>query len=171
VPASSKAKGVAVGTVTAPSLLKKTSLKNPIWFLLFTVVGLVIVLPVALLVRVATGLSASSDVVFGFEAAVAGLATDIAFRRILSRRLLLLSKPEIPFIYFWLLLCAYVVFVHPFEQRSMTATGGLMWPVFLATEEKVRKHKHMRYQLRRCLVAPLCRHRPLRVTYRAVTDL
>lgn len=98
--------------------MQKTYLNSPGWFAAFVFVGWLIVILIGLLVRLTTGLSAASDVVFGCEAAIAGFATELLFQRLLGRRLLLLPKLEVPFAYFWLLLCIYVIVMRPFEHAG-----------------------------------------------------
>ncbi len=95
--------------------LKITSLAQPHWAGIFFVVGFAVLLPMGLILTATTGLSSTSDVVFGIEAMAAGLLTELIFRRWLKRTLVLLKKPKIPFVSAWILLCLYVAVVRPFE--------------------------------------------------------
>lgn len=95
--------------------LKVTSLAEPHWAAIFSVVGLVLLLPIGLTLTATTGLSSASDVVFAFEALTAGLLTELIFRRWLKRTLVLLKKPKVPFVYAWIVLCLYVLMARPFE--------------------------------------------------------
>jgi hypothetical protein len=108
--------GGAIAVSSSAANPARTYLNNPIWFVLFVVLGLLFLIPVGLLVRFLTGLSSSSDVVFGCEAFLARLLINQVFRRRLHKQLMLLPKPEIPFNYAWIVLCAYVTIVRPFEH-------------------------------------------------------
>jgi hypothetical protein len=94
--------------------LKTTYLIYPQWSALFFVIGGAFLLLIGISVRFILDLSASSDRVFAVEALLSGLLVELVFRRVLNRKLVLVPKLEIPFIYFWPLLCLYVFIAQPF---------------------------------------------------------
>ena len=61
------------------------------------------------------GLSVSSDVVFGAYALISGTCAHLVLQYRLHRRLLIWRKPAVPFVYFWVLVCLYVMIAAPFS--------------------------------------------------------
>lgn len=88
-------------------------LTSPHWLTLFVVLSVVISF-VPFFVGFALGLSVASDVVFGFYAMISGICTDLIVRRIMKRRLLIWKTPSIDFVYFWVILCLFVMVTRPF---------------------------------------------------------
>jgi hypothetical protein len=96
--------------------LELISLIRPHWYALFFVSGAVILIVVGLSIGITTGLSAADDRVFAVEALISGLLAEfLVFRRLLKKRLVLILKWPVPFVYFWPLLCLYVFVARPFE--------------------------------------------------------
>lgn len=91
-------------------------LRKAHWHALFFVVGGGFLLVVGLTATLTLGVSAADDRIFALEALVSGLLTEfLFFRRLLNKRLALLLKPQILFVYVWPLLCLYVFVTRPFE--------------------------------------------------------
>lgn len=91
-------------------------LSKAYWHALFFVIGGAILLVVGLTATLLLGVSAADDRIFAVEALISGLLTEFFFfRRLLSKRLALLLKPQILFVYVWPLLCLYVFVTRPFE--------------------------------------------------------
>lgn len=88
---------------------------NPLYAGLFFVVGLAFLLVIGVSVRFVLGYSAASDRVFAIEALVSGVLANLVIRYAMHRRLMLIPKLPIPFIYFWPLLCLYIYIARPFE--------------------------------------------------------
>lgn len=95
--------------------LKTTYLIFPHWGALFFLMGGGFLLVIGVSVRFLLELSAASDRVFAAEALISGLATELVFRWIMHRKLVVAPKVEIPFVYLWPLLCLYVFIARPFE--------------------------------------------------------
>lgn len=96
-------------------VLKSVYFINPLYAGVFFVVGFIFLLVIGISVRFLLGYSAESDRVFAMEALVSGVLTDLVLRYVMHRRLMLLPKLPIPFIYLWPLLCLYVYIARPFE--------------------------------------------------------
>jgi hypothetical protein len=88
-------------------------LTSPHWLTLFVALSVVISF-VPFFVGFALGLSVASDVVFGFYAMISGICADLIVRRAMKRRLLIWKTPPISFVYFWVILCLYVMVMKPF---------------------------------------------------------
>jgi hypothetical protein len=91
------------------------SLQKPHWFLLFFIVGWVILIVIGLSLTMLTGLSGADDRVFAVEALVAGLLTEGVFRKVLRKRLVFAESIPIPFLYTWPLICMYVFLFQPLD--------------------------------------------------------
>ncbi len=96
--------------------LETVDLSKAYWHALFFVVGGIFLLVVGLTATLLLGVSAADDRIFAVEALVSGLLAEfLFFRRVLHKRLALLLKPQILFVYVWPLLCLYVFVTRPFE--------------------------------------------------------
>jgi hypothetical protein len=65
-----------------------------------------------------TGLSASSDTVFGGEALIGCIAADGIVRRKWRRRLLVSERLPVGILWLWIPACLYVMIAHPFEKPN-----------------------------------------------------
>lgn len=97
---------------------RHASMLSPKWAALFLLGGGAVLLVLGVLVRLLLGLSAASDRVFALEALISGLVVIWFIHFQFGLKPVLTSKLRIPFLYVWLLLCAYVFFLRPFEQGS-----------------------------------------------------
>jgi hypothetical protein len=86
----------------------------PSWGIIFLAIGFAVSIPIALMIRLTTGLSASSDIVFGAEALVSGVISDLILRRGLHRTLIPWERLNVSFLWIWIPLCLYVVLAQPF---------------------------------------------------------
>src|SRR5882762_5607830 len=85
------------------------------WGAAFIGIAAVISVPVALIVFLPLGLSASSDSVLGTEALIGGLASDYVLRKRFRIRLVILEKYQRSILWLWIPLCLYVILIRPFE--------------------------------------------------------
>lgn len=85
------------------------------WGPVFIGIAVLVSIAIHVVVVTTTHLSASSDVVFGGEALVSGIISDQILRTGFRRRIVILFKWKLSFIWIWTVLCAYVIIARPFE--------------------------------------------------------
>jgi hypothetical protein len=85
-----------------------------VWGPVFLAMAIGISIALHILVFLTTGLSASSDVVFGSEALVSGIASFLILRKTMRLELVPFEKLRISFLWIWIPLCLYVILVQPF---------------------------------------------------------
>ena len=93
---------------------EKSVLTSPHWIAIFLAIAIPASL-VLLLIGFILGLSVAQDFVFGLYALLSGAFADFVIRWRFRRVLVVFSKPRIPFIILWVLLCFYVMLLTPFE--------------------------------------------------------
>jgi hypothetical protein len=86
----------------------------PFWGIIFLAIGFAVSIPIGLIIRLTTGLSASSDIVFGAEALLSGIISDLILKHGLHRKLVLWEPLKVSFIWIWIALCLYVMLAQPF---------------------------------------------------------
>jgi len=89
-------------------------LTSPQWITTFFAIAVPASL-IPFIIGFMAGLSVAHDVVFGFYALLSGVFADFILRSKFNRVLLLLLKPRVPFIIFWLLLSLYVMLFSPLQ--------------------------------------------------------
>lgn len=82
-------------------------------------------------VALATGLSASSDTVFGAEALIGCIAAEVILRKMWRRRLLVSERLPVGILWLWIPACLYVMIAHPFQKPN---DGGYSSPGSVPTE-------------------------------------
>ena len=108
---------IRMGAANETQLQKKIDtlvLTAPQWPAVFVALAMILSL-VPFIVGFLLGLSVASDVVFGIYALISGIAADMILRWKPGRILLVWRRPRIPFVAFWVALCAYVILIQPFE--------------------------------------------------------
>ncbi len=103
------------GKVDQATDSRYASMVNPKWAALFFFGGGAVLIVLGVLVRVLLGLSAASDRVFAVEALISGLVVIWFIHFRLQLKLVVSPIVRIPFVYVWLLLCAYVFLFEPLE--------------------------------------------------------
>jgi hypothetical protein len=86
----------------------------PFWGAVFLAIGFAVSIPIAITLRLMTGLSASSDVVFGSEALLSGVVSDLILRYGFHRKLVPWERFKVSFLWIWMPLCLYVIIAQPF---------------------------------------------------------
>ena len=89
-------------------------LTSPHWLGAFVAISVVTSF-VPFLIGFMLGLTVANDSVFGTYALVSGGFADFIIRSKFGIVLLVLPKPKIPFIMFWVLLSLYVIVFKPFQ--------------------------------------------------------
>lgn len=87
-----------------------------VWSLVYVAASVAISVILLIFVLFPSGLSVTSDTVFGSLAMVSGVSVDVVLRRHFNRRVLISSKLPAPILYVWIPLCLYVLIAHPFES-------------------------------------------------------
>ena len=91
------------------------SMVNPKWAAAFFFGGGAVLIVLGVLVRVLLGLSAASDRVFAVEALISGLLVIWFIHFRFQIKLMVTPILRIPFVYVWILLCAYVFLFQPLQ--------------------------------------------------------
>jgi len=86
-----------------------------VWGTIFLAIAIAVSIGLHIVVVLATGLSAKSDIVFGTEALVSGVISEAIIRSKMHRKLVPLEKLNFSFLWFWIPLCLYVILARPFE--------------------------------------------------------
>ena len=86
----------------------------PTWGIVFLAIGFAVSIPIAIVILLTTGLSASSDIVFGAEALVSGVISYLILRHGFHRRLVPWERLNVSFLWIWIPLCLYVILAQPF---------------------------------------------------------
>mgnify|MGYP006909082523 CR=1 FL=1 len=103
----------APGSPTATTEPRLTeAYREPQWIVVFLLLTQVISL-VPVVIGSLLGYTLESDIVMGIYAAFSGVAADSVLRRAFHRLLLLWHRPRIPFLAFWIGLCAFVILIQP----------------------------------------------------------
>ena len=97
-----------------PPAIEISVVSQPHWMAVFLLIALavsVVVVPVGLVLS----FSVQSDVVFALYAFVGGAVADFVIRSRFRRSLVLITRPRIPLMVGWCVLCIYVALLRPFE--------------------------------------------------------
>jgi hypothetical protein len=86
--------------------------REPHWIVVFLLLTQVISL-VPVVIGSLLGYTLESDMVMGIYAAFSGVAADSVLRRAFRRLLLLWHQPRIPFLAFWIGICAFIILIQP----------------------------------------------------------
>lgn len=86
--------------------------REPHWIVVFLLLTQVISL-VPVIIGSLFGYTLESDMVMGIYAAFSGVAADSVLRRAFHRLLLLWHQPRIPFLAFWVGICAFIILIQP----------------------------------------------------------
>jgi hypothetical protein len=89
-------------------------LLSPHWITIFLAIAVVASL-VPFFAGFMFGLSVSHDRVFGVYALISGVLADCLIRWRFRRLLLLFTRPRVPFVVLWIVLCLYVIVFTPLE--------------------------------------------------------
>jgi hypothetical protein len=85
------------------------------WTAIFLVIAAVASIPLHISLYLIFRLSAASDVVFGIDALLGGIAADCILRMAWKRKLVFMKDLKIPVLWIWIPLCMYVMIAQPFS--------------------------------------------------------